>query len=165
MTNLLKNAIDEEMAREIADDLRGGSNEQKAFRVDTDKLKKLFESCKIELDGSTLTFEVPIEYHDNGVVKKSYVLEFDAVEEHAQDDDEAPRKAFFENREAYTSAEFETLYNCIDYIERHGDNKADREKAIKAARCLLFDMEQRLGNVDDALSDVIRAIGGGWVFF
>ena len=71
-------------------------------------------------------------------------------EEHAQDD---------------TSGELETLIDCIDFIERHGDNKADREKAIKAARCLLFDMEQRLGNIDDALSDVIRAIGGGWVFF
>lgn len=70
-----------------------------------------------------------------------------------------------DNAQGDTSGELETLYDCIVFIERYGDTRVNREKATKTARRLLSDLEGRLINFDDALSDFHRSIGSGIIPF
>lgn len=167
MTNLLKNAIKEEMAREIADDLRDGGytfdvkiNGVSITPFDFDVYAAIVESIHNGNEGILNTdvvnrlFGIDHTDKEHEAVSRSFdrlskIGLFDWAkdnEDYAQDD---------------TSAELETLIDCIIFIERYGDTKANREKATKTARRLLSDIEGRLVNFDDALSDFHRSIGSG----
>lgn len=70
-----------------------------------------------------------------------------------------------EDNAHYDGGELETINACIARIELFGDNKADREKATKAARRLLSNMEERLINLKNVLSDLESVLGVGVVPF
>ena len=59
----------------------------------------------------------------------------------------------------HDGGELETLFDCVVHIELCGDNKAEREKAMKRARQLITEMNERIWNYRDALSDLERGLG------